>query len=79
MEMDVFVSAQKEALRQKAIMVGITEMAASQLKNKVQDWRYYQGKKRVIDGKTFNLLFIRVKSSTYGYYSISAKIRFCAG
>ena len=50
---------------------GIAEITAGELKHKIQNWRYYEGKKRVIKGQTFNLCFIRISVWPYHPYSIS--------
>lgn len=61
----VLRSADKKRFRQRAIMVGILRLVEEDLRSRLQSWVYYEGKKRIVKGKKYNLFKVRVRSSEY--------------
>ena len=72
---DIFKDSLAQKEHHALVILGILLKTCQEIQNKLHNWRYFEGKKRVEGGKTYNLKGVVVDYSIYSM-SISVKSYF---
>jgi len=69
-ELKVFNKAKRKAFKQRALLAGILKTTVYDMQYKMRNWQYYKDKKRLVKGKTYNLVMVDVSGHDWGEFDI---------